>query len=71
MTVLTGVCVLLLFYVHCKHLWSCRDSQLTKVGKKAGNTHNSQDGGNYWEIGYSLTKTLLIPLYLLTAYNYT
>ena len=27
-----------------------------KVGKKAGNTHICQDGGNYWEIGYSATR---------------
>ena len=26
---LSGVRVMLLFYVHGKHLWSCRDGQLT------------------------------------------
>ena len=31
------------------HLW-CPDDlpMLDKVGKKAGNTHISQDGGKYW-----------------------
>ena len=40
--------------------------------RTAGNTGNSREilviPGNYWEIGYSLTKKVLI--YLLTAYNY-
>ena len=36
---------------HCKvkifKFYSCSDVA-TKVGKKAGNTHISQDGGKYW-----------------------
>ena len=29
LTVKSVVVVVLLFYVHCKHLWSCRDRHLT------------------------------------------
>ena len=40
--------------------------------RTAGNTGNSREilviPGNYWEIGYSLTKKVL--MYLLAVYNY-
>jgi hypothetical protein len=48
------------------------DRDKIRVGKKAGNTHISQDGGKYWEIGLILNLQIYSPTKVkhhLTCFN--